>query len=191
MNSLNAAIQVILTALAIMVGGAVILLLAMGIRSLFKKLFIMQFKFKYKSHKVTKLFHLKYKLAMFGITAGLIDLGYIKEDDPNSAVYFDAINSSIMFIDWMYVVKGYCALPPYEAAMVEAIDAMRRASDGSYKNNIEDENYVPGQTPFACELMDYAKDTEWQIYDLWSKTKIDIILKDSKEGENKDDTGGI
>ena len=38
---------------------------------------------------------------------------------------------------------------------------------------------------------DYAKDTEWQIYDLWSKTKIDIILKDSKEGENKDDTGGI
>ena len=133
MNSLNAAIQVILTALAIMVGGAVILLLAMGIRSLFKKLFIMQFKFNYKSHKVTKLFHLKYKLAMFGITAGLIDLGYIKEDDPNSAVYFDAISSSIMFIDWMYVVKGYCALPPYEAAMVEAIDAMRRVSDGSYK----------------------------------------------------------
>ena len=41
MNSLNAAIQVVLAALTVMVGGAVILLLAMGIRSLFKKLFIM------------------------------------------------------------------------------------------------------------------------------------------------------
>lgn len=56
MNSLNASIQVVLAALTVMVGGAVILLLAMGIRSLFKKLFIMQFNFNYKSHKVTNCF---------------------------------------------------------------------------------------------------------------------------------------
>lgn len=190
MNLFNALGEVFLFAIAILLAAGIAYGIIYAMLRVIKLLRSSYYSFNYVPRKVTKIYAMRYSIALYDICASLIDLGIFNKKSQIMKEFFDAVDTLRLKSIMMCKNHGYSSLPPHEAAIVDLIQVMRVVANGIYHNEVSKShiNYTPGETDMAKELLEYAEDTDWKFCDLWLEDKDQYY---DEEGEEEDDTRGI